>query len=119
MKPRTLRHRLEKAAKLLVLIQKHVPEVSCQWDEARSDHGVLILDFTDSGMSRTKLRQLGEDLEARGYQFTHSKSPWLGQETYSCKAPDKTQIVLSLPIVKNRLSVDQGTTQTPYQFKPQ
>ena len=70
----------------------------------------LILDFTDSGMSRTKLRQLGEDLEARGYQFTHSKSPWLGQETYSGKAPDKTQIVLSLPIVKNRLTVDQGAT---------
>ena len=75
MKPRSLRHSLEKAAKLLVLIQKHVPDVECSHDELKGTDGQLMLDFAASGNSRPQMVALGKDLENRGYQFTEKRVP--------------------------------------------
>ena len=52
MKPRSLRHRLEKAAKALVVIHKHTPNVDCLLDEDKGEHGHLILKFDDGDSSK-------------------------------------------------------------------
>ncbi|MFT4901404.1 MAG: hypothetical protein ACI81V_000677 [Lentimonas sp.] len=119
MKPRHLRHRLEKAAKLLVLVQKHVPEVDCRVDEDRGEYGQLVADFTNSDIDPRKMMALGQDLESKGYQFTLKKSPWLGQISYRGVAPEKTTIVLSQPINKDRLAINEDSPEKAYSFKNQ
>lgn len=109
MKPRQLRHRLEKASKLLVIIQKHVPDVDCRVDEDKGENGHLVADFTNSGIDPRKMIALGKDLENKGYQFTQKKSPWLGQISYQGVANDKTTIVLSQPINKDRLAINEDS----------
>ena len=116
MKPRSLRHRLEKSAKLLVIIQKHAPEVSCILDEAKGENGHLVLDFSGSGMSRSKMNALGKDLESKGYRFHEKQSPWLGQITYTGRESDKPTVVFSLPIVKDRLAINEESPDKPYKF---
>lgn len=116
MKPRNLRHRLEKVAKLLVTVQKHAPEVRCVIDEEKGNNGHLVLDFADSGMSRTKMNALGKDLEGKGYSFTEKKSPWLGQTTYAGRSQDKPTIMLTVPIHKNRLAINDESPERPYSF---
>ena len=115
MKPRILRHHLEKAAKALVLIQKHTPNVSCLLDEDKGEHGHLILKFDDGDIS--KMNALGKDLEGKGYRFKLKKSPWLGQVTYFGKAEDKTSIVITRPITKDRLAINEDSPEQPYSFK--
>ena len=90
MKPRDLRHRLEKVAKLLVIVQKHTPEVSCVVD--------------------------GKDLEGRGYSFKEKKSPWLGQTTYTGRAKEKPTIVLTVPINIDRLAINEEEPERAYYF---
>lgn len=116
MQPRSLRHRLEKASKLLVIVQKHAPEVSCVIDEEKGREGHLILDFAGTGMSRSKMNNLGKDLESRGYSFTEKKSPWLGQTTYTGRANEKPTVVLSVPINKDRLAINEETPERAYRF---
>ncbi len=116
MKPRSLRHRLEKAAKLLVIIQKHTPDVDCRLDEDKGTDGHLVADFTDSGMSRSKMVALGKELESKGYRFTEKKSPWLGQTTYQGKADEKPTVVLTQPITKDRLAINEDSPEHPYTF---
>lgn len=116
MKPRSMRHRLEKVAKLLVVVQKHTPEVSCVIDEDKGREGQLILDFAGSGMSRSKMNALGKDLEGRGYSFTEKKSPWLGQITYTGRTNEKPTIVLTLPINKDRLAINEEAPEKAYRF---
>ncbi len=116
MNARHLRHRLEKAAKLLVIVQKHTPEVSCNFDEDKGNEGHLILDFAGSGMSRSKMKSLGEDLESRDYTFTEKKSPWLGQITYTGRAKEKPTIVITLPINQDRLAINEAEPEKPYRF---
>ncbi|HKK18106.1 MAG TPA: hypothetical protein VJ952_05435 [Opitutales bacterium] len=116
MNPRNLRHRLEKAAKLLVVVQKHTPGVTCVIDEEKGSNGHLILDFAGSGMSRSKMNALGKDLEGRDYNFTEKKSPWLGQVTYTGRADDKTTVVLTVPINIDRLAIDQQEPERAYRF---
>ncbi|MEO0509350.1 MAG: hypothetical protein AAF065_05790 [Verrucomicrobiota bacterium] len=116
MKPRSLRHRLEKTSKLLVIVQKHTPEVNCVFDEDKGDNGYLILDFAGTGMSRGKMVALGKDLESRSYNFTEKKSPWLGQLTYTGRSDDKPSIVLTLPINKDRLAINETAPEKTYRF---
>jgi hypothetical protein len=118
MKPRNLRHRLEKIAKLLVTIHKHTPEVDCVLDEERGDTGRIVLDFTGSGMSRGKMYALGKDLESKGYQFTEKKSPWLGQITYTGRDGDQQPTVaFTLPIVKDRLAINDQAPEIKFSFR--
>ena len=116
MKPRSLRHRLEKASKLLVIVQKHTPDVNCVVDEDKGENGHLILDFAGTGMSRGKMVALGKDLEGRGFVFMEKKSPWLGQITYTGRAGEKPTVVLTLPIHKDRLAINEEAPEKPYKF---
>jgi len=115
MKPRSLRHRLEKAAKALVIIQKHTPNVDCTVDEDKGEHGHLVLKY-DEGDPK-KMAALGKDLESKGYSFKVKKSPWLGQITYLGKAEDKPSIVLTRPITKDRLAINEDSPEVPSSFK--
>lgn len=116
MKPRNLRHRLERAAKVLVLIHKHTPEVECRLDEEKGECGHIILDFAGTGMSRAKMAQLGRDLESKGYRFTEKRSPWLGQTNYCGRASEKPTVVMTVPIVKDRVAITDNTSEEPYSF---
>lgn len=116
MKARSLRHRLEKASKLLVIIQKYTPDVDCRLDEDKGENGYTIVDVTGSGTSRTKINELGKDLETKGYRFQEKKSPWLGQITYTGRSDDKGTILLMLPITKDRLGINADTLERPYSF---
>lgn len=116
MKPRNLRHSLEKAAKILVLVHKHTPEVRCQFHQDRGEDGHLVIDFEGSGMSRGKMAQLGKDLESKGYRFTEKKSPWLGQTTFHGRAEGKPSVLLTLPIVKDRLAINEKSPERSVSF---
>ena len=116
MKPRSLRHRLEKISKLLVVVQKHTPEVDCQIMEGKGDNGHVVLDFGDSGTSRSKMNALGKDLQGKGYQFVEKNSPWLGQVTYTGRDGDKPTVVFTIPIVKDRLAINDEAPEKDYTF---
>jgi len=116
MKPTILRHRIERAAKVLLLVQKHTPEVSCQFHPDRGAEGHLVVDFEGSGMSRGKMAQLGKDLESKGYRFTEKKSPWLGQTTFHGRADGRPCVLLTLPIVKDRLAINENEPARPFSF---
>ena len=113
MKPRSLRHRLEKASKALVIVQKHTPDVHCTLDEDKGEHGFLILKFDSAD---TQMSKLGKDLESKGYRFIEKKSPWLGQTSYMGKSEDKTTIMLTRPIIKDRLAINEDLPDQPYSF---
>lgn len=117
MKARHLRHRLEKAAKLLVIIQKHVPEADCRVDEDKGESGHLVVDFTGSGIDPRCMVELGKDLESKGYHFTQKRSPWLGQTAYQGVAAEKTTVVLTQPITKDRIGINEDSPETAYSFK--
>lgn len=116
MKPRSLRHRLEKTAKLLVIVQKHVPDASCILDEEKGDNGRLVVDFSGSGTSRSKMVALGKDLESKGYRFVEKKSPWLGQNTYTGSDSDKPTIIFTVPITKDRLAINEEAPEKSFSF---
>ncbi|MDG1241783.1 MAG: hypothetical protein P8P52_04385 [Opitutae bacterium] len=115
MKPRSLRHRLEKTAKALVLIHKWTPKVNCLPDQDKGEHGHLILNFADDDSS--KIAALGKDRENKSYRFRVKKSPWLGQVTYPGKADNKPAIIMTLPIAKDRLAINGHSPEQPYSFK--
>lgn len=116
MKPRSLRHRLERIAKLLVIIQKYTPEVDCVLDEEKGGCGHLVVDFSGSGMSRSKMNALGKELASKGYNFVEKKSPWLGQITYTGRDDDKPTVIFTLPIVKDRLAINDEALEKAYSF---
>lgn len=116
MKPRSLRHRLEKIAKILVLVQKHTPDVDCVIHEDKGDCGHIVLDFMGSGMSRTKMNALGKDLEGKGYTFSEKSSPWLGQITYTGRDSGKPTVIFTLPIVKDRLAINEEAPEHSFSF---
>ncbi|MBT4758446.1 MAG: hypothetical protein HOO08_08670 [Opitutae bacterium] len=115
MNPRSLRHRLEKAAKALVLIHKWTPKVNCLFDQDKGENGHLILNFDDG--DSIDITALGKDLENRGYRFRVKKSPWLGQVTYLGKAEDKPAILMTLPITKDRLAINEDSPEQSYSFR--
>jgi len=115
MRARSLRHRLEKAAKALVLIHKWTPNVDCLLDEDKGEYGHLILKFDDGDTS--KINALGKDLESKGYRFRIKNSQWLGQLTYLGKADNKATVVMTLPITKNRLAINDQSPERAHSFK--
>ena len=117
MKPRSLRHRLEKICKLLVSIHKFTPEVECIIHEDKGESGHVVVDFSGSGMSRSKMNALGKDLEGKGYQFTEKRSPWLGQTTYTGRDADKPTVLFTLPIVKDRVAISDAADEKAISFK--
>lgn len=86
-------------------------------DEDRGDHGRLIIDFTGSGMSRAKMNTLGKELQAKGYKFTEKNSPWLGQITYTGRDSGKPTIAFTLPIVKDRLAINEAAPEKSFCFQ--
>jgi hypothetical protein len=116
MKPRSLRHRLEKAAKVLIFIQKHTPDVNCTLDVDKGAHGQIIIDFAEAGVSQSKLVALGKELESKGYNFTKRSCPWLGQTTYLGRADDKPNVAITLPMTKDRLAINEDSPEVAYSF---
>jgi len=45
------------------------------------------------------------------------KSPWLGQITYLGKADDRPSIVITRPIAKDRIAINEDSPEQPYSFK--
>ena len=76
-----------------------------------------MVDFSGSGMSRSKMNALGKDLEGKGYQFTEKKSPWLGQTTYTGRDADKPTVLFTLPIVKDRVAISDAADEKTISFK--
>ncbi|MEO0795468.1 MAG: hypothetical protein AAFX93_09910 [Verrucomicrobiota bacterium] len=100
MKPRNLRHRLEKTAKLLVIVQKHLPDVACQFADDKGENGHLMIRLPLGG-DPTKL---GSDFEGRGFVFTRTRSPWLGADIFRGTKPDQPRVIIEVEIPANRLS---------------
>jgi hypothetical protein len=116
MKPRNLRHRMEKAAKLLLLVQRHAPEADCRIDEDRGSDGHLIVDFAGSGMSQRKLHKLGIELESKGYRFRQKRRPWLGQVAYHGEADGKPSIVITHAGAQDRMAIAEDKPAEPFSF---
>ena len=68
-------------------------------------------------MVQAKIQALGRDLEGKGYRFTERKSPWLGLVTYTGKADDKATVVMTIPIVKDRVGINEDLAEQPYSFR--
>ncbi|WP_269539460.1 hypothetical protein [Cerasicoccus fimbriatus] len=113
MKPRNLRHRLEKAAKLLVIVQKHHPEVQCQFADDKGENGHLMIRLPLGGDPS----KLGQELESRGFAFTKARSPWLGAEIYRGAKSDQPRIIIEVEIPANRLSRGPEVAELAFSFK--
>ncbi|MGE9295395.1 MAG: hypothetical protein ACQKBV_03820 [Puniceicoccales bacterium] len=113
MKARNLRHRLEKAAKLLVTVQKHLPDVTCQFADDKGENGHLMVRLPLGGDAS----KLGADLEGRGFAFTRARSPWLGAEIYRGTKEDQPRIIIEVEIPANRLSRGPEIAELAYSFK--
>ena len=116
MKPRELRHRLEKAAKILVTIQKHLPKADCLFDSDKGEQGHIQLDFVNDPVDWDQLKKLGKDLEGKGYQFTQKKLPWIGQISFKGKTDNQPSVVFTLPHTLNRLEINQESPIEAYSF---
>ena len=90
--------------------------MDCILDENKGEWGHLIINLEGNGISQSKIIALGKDLEHKGYHFKQKRSPWLGQTTYLGKANEKPSIVITLPIVKDRLAINEGASEHPYSF---
>jgi len=62
------------------------------------------------------MNALGKDLESKGYKFSEKKSPWLGQITYTERDNEKPTIVFSIPIVIDRLAINEEAPEKPFRF---
>lgn len=113
MKARNLRHRLEKTAKLLVIVQKHLPEVSCQFADDKGDNGHLMVRLPLGGDPS----KLGVDLESRGFRFTRARSPWLGAEIFRGAKEGQPRVIIEVEIPANRLSRGPEVTEAPFSFR--
>jgi hypothetical protein len=86
-------------------------------DEDKGEDGHLILDFAGNGAALEGMAALGRDLEGRGYRFTLKRKPWLGQTTYTGRSEGKPTTVLTVPIQKDRLAIEEENPEQPYSFK--
>ena len=116
MQPRSLRHRLEKAAKILVTIQKHLPKAECTFDSDKGAHGHIQIDFVSQGFEPAKWKSLGQELESKGYQFTEKYLPWIGQISYKGNAEERPSVVMTLPHAQDRMGINQESPVKPYSF---
>lgn len=113
MKPRNLRHRLEKTAKLLVIVQKHMPDVSCQFADDKGDHGHLMMRLPMGGDPA----KLGKDLESKGFSFTRTRNPWLGAITYRGSKDDQPDVIIEVEIQADRLNPSREIAPVPHSFR--
>lgn len=116
MKPRILRHRLEKICKLLVVIQKYYPDVNCVLHEDKGDHGQIAIELTSEEAAHPNMAALGGDLQTKGYQFTRKERTWLGQVSYTGRDPHKPTVVLTRPIAQDRLAIEDAEPETAHSF---
>jgi len=117
MKPRNLRHRLEKAAKLLVLVQKHLPDADVQYAEAKAEHGELVVSCGDAYSPPENFPKLGRDLESRGFSFRRTDTPWLGLRTWRGKKDSQPDVVLQLAIQTDRSALSSDSGPHPFSFR--
>ena len=113
MKPRNLRHRLEKSAKLLVIIQKYLPDSVCRFAEENGREGHLIVHL-NSGDDPQKL---GADLESKGFAFTRMHNPWLGLITYKGEKNDQPSVIIETETTADRLYRGSETASEAHSFK--
>lgn len=116
MTPRNLRHRLEKAAKILVTIQKHIPDADCEFDASKGEHGHIQLSFVDKPVSPKAFVKLGKDLENKNYNFTEKLFPWIGQISYKGKNHEMPSVVMTMPHTQNRMDISQESPTRAYSF---
>jgi hypothetical protein len=113
MKPRNLRHRLEKTARLLVTVQKYLPEVDCRFDDLQGDHGCLMVRLPRGGNPV----ELGKDLEGKGMRFTRVHKPWLGVITYRGVKEDQPHVIIEVETVADRLYRGNENKPEPWSFR--
>lgn len=116
MKPRSLRHRLEKASKLLVIIQKHIPEVSTRFADSSGIAGQVVVSGNHSNAGREAIRKLGKELESKGYSFKRTKNRWLGITTIHGKKEERPDIVIELETPMDRLNHAEESKSEAYSF---
>lgn len=113
MKPRNLRHRLEKASKLLVTVQKYLPDASCRFADEQGEEGHLIVHLSRG----TDITKLGLELEGKGFNFSKFHSPWLGVITYKGAKPEQPSVILEVEIVADRLYQGEQVAAEDFSFK--
>jgi len=113
MKPRNLRHRLEKTAKLLVIVQKHLPNVTCRFEDDKGEHGLLTIRLPQG----EDLSALGDDLESRGFAFTRVHRAFQGVITYRGIKTDQPVVVIDVEVRADRLERIEEVEAEPYSFK--
>ncbi|MGF1449162.1 MAG: hypothetical protein ACFB20_07060 [Opitutales bacterium] len=117
MKPRSLRHRLEKSAKLLWQIQKHHADADAFFNPERGEHGQVILDFERQFQPPDWAGKLGGELEGKGYAFTRTLNPWLGECTLRGRREGQPDVIFQLGCPIDRSSVTGETRNEPWSFK--
>lgn len=113
MIPRNLRHRMEKAAKLLVIVQKHLPDSTCRFADEQGSDGHLIVHLPRGGDGS----KLGADLEGKGFTFTHARNPWLGLITYKGTKTEQPTVIIEIETAADRLYRSENVTSEPFSFK--
>ena len=116
MYPRSLRHRLEKLAELLVTVQKFSPEIVCMIHEEKGEGGQLVVDYSSLKASLQPMQAPDSYLENRDYGFREKRSPRPGQTTYTGKNSGKSTILLTRPIERDRLAINHERDETPFRF---
>ena len=117
MKPRSLRHRLEKAARLLVVIQKHMEDANAQFNEDKAEEGEVCVNCGDAYDPPKGFQKLGSDLEGRGYHFKRTDTPWLGLQVYRGKKEGHPDVLLQLNMKTNRTALAGNSEPHAYSFR--
>lgn len=113
MKPRQLRHRLEKSAKLLVVVQKYFAEATCSFAYEAGNDGSLIVRLPLG----TDPKKLGADLESKGFVFKRKHNPWLGLLTYRGDKSEQPSVLIEIETAADRLNQSQEISAEAYSFK--
>lgn len=118
MTPRNLRHRLEKNAKLLVIVQKYLPKVDSRFADDKGTYGHLLLHCSPANAPFDQLQKLGQELESKGYRFTKSSNAWLGQTVYKGIREEQPDVIMEVETQVNRLAIAEGANnQSEFSFK--
>jgi len=117
MKPRELRHRLEKSAKLLVTIQKHLPDVEARFADDKAEAGQVIVSTHQLASSEAHISKLGVDLENKGYKFKKMTNKWLGNIIYQGYKPGQPDLLIEVETHVNRFNHAEDGRAQPFSFK--
>lgn len=117
MKPRDLRHRLEKSAKLLVTIQKYIPDAETRFADDKAESGQVILTTHQVAAPEALITKLGIDLENKGYHFYKTSNKWLGNITYHGYKKSHPDIIIEVETQVNRFDHAEDGRPQAYSFK--